>query len=62
MTSYRQQVIRAGDRTLNIVQSQAHLSYFCTICCSLDVLHLRDLHKQGIDVWPACLAEEFVCA
>ncbi len=33
MTSYRQRVIRADGRTLNIVQHRAHLSYCFTGCC-----------------------------
>ncbi|WP_213805106.1 cobaltochelatase subunit CobN [Granulicella sp. dw_53] len=32
-TSYRQRVIRADGRTLNIVQHRAHLSYCFTGCC-----------------------------
>ncbi len=33
MTSYRQRVIRADGRTLNIVQHRGHLSYCVTGCC-----------------------------
>jgi cobaltochelatase CobN len=33
MTSYRQRVMRADGRTLNIVQHRAHLSYCFTGCC-----------------------------
>jgi cobaltochelatase CobN len=33
VTSYRQRVIRADGRTLNIVQHRAHLSYCFTGCC-----------------------------
>ena len=33
MTSYRQRVIRADGRTLNIVQHRGHLSYCFTGCC-----------------------------
>jgi cobaltochelatase CobN len=33
MSSYRQRVIRADGRTLNIVQHRAHLSYCFTGCC-----------------------------
>jgi len=33
MTSYRQRVIRADGRTLNILQHRAHLSYCFTGCC-----------------------------
>jgi cobaltochelatase CobN len=33
MSSYRQRVVRADGRTLNIVQHRAHLSYCFTGCC-----------------------------
>ena len=33
MTSYRQRVIRADGRTLNVVQHRGHLSYCFTGCC-----------------------------
>jgi cobaltochelatase CobN len=33
MTSYRQRVIRADGRTLNVVQHRGHLSYCVTGCC-----------------------------
>jgi cobaltochelatase CobN len=33
MTSFRQRVVRADGRTLNIVQHRAHLSYCFTGCC-----------------------------
>jgi cobaltochelatase CobN len=33
MTSYRQRVVRADGRTLNIVQHRGHLSYCFTGCC-----------------------------
>jgi cobaltochelatase CobN len=33
MTSYRQRVIRADGRTLNVIQHRGHLSYCVTGCC-----------------------------
>jgi cobaltochelatase CobN len=33
MTSYRQRVIRADGRTLNVIQHRGHLSYCFTGCC-----------------------------
>ena len=31
--TYRQRIVRADGRTINIVQRRAHLSYCCTGCC-----------------------------